>query len=82
MIGLNKQDWELIKTALQEKMVQSTDEAVDAQIAIVLASVEGRIADLSKPKADVYSRPECIFTYCPNESECKKHGCQHHAELN
>jgi hypothetical protein len=27
--------------------------------------------------SDVYSRPECVFNYCPYKGTCEAEGCQH-----
>ena len=32
-----------------------------------------------KPQYEVFTRPECIFQYCPTEDICKLQGCQHRA---
>lgn len=66
---MEKSDWKLIKEALQEKMIRSNTESVDAQIAIILSEIEGKLVD--KPKNNVFSREECVFVYCPHPELCK-----------
>lgn len=70
------EEWKIIKDALREKMMQSTDEDTDIKIAVILPKVEKEIFKLSQPKTEVFSLPECIFSYCPSQKWCKENGCQ------
>jgi hypothetical protein len=45
-------DWKLIKEALQEKLINSNSESVDAHISIVLSEIEGMIVSHSMLKGN------------------------------
>jgi len=66
---MHKSELKLIKEALQEKLMRSTDEAKDSEIAMLLSKIEGKLVE---PAYEVYSREECVFHYCPTEKLCKE----------
>lgn len=34
------------------------------------------VEDIPAPKVKVFSKPECIFQYCPHPEVCRENGCQ------